>query len=209
MPDEDDDDLFDAVTAVIADELCIQLQVRRSPAQIATLVTDELLRIFDVRPKNGLPDPRLPERWPVIRHVSVDRQNRAHIELATFPELDGGHTVELELPDRGRMALTVANDGSVQEVTLWPASVLLPTDARADGPQPTTAADHVTARNDFGNWDFSLSPREIAHAITQVLPLPESGFGARCRCGWFENGPHSEDEIDQIVRRHAESHTRR
>jgi hypothetical protein len=95
----------------------------------------------------------------------------------------------------------------VQEVALWPASVLLPPDVWDDGPEPTSAADDITAPNDF--WaDFDRTPVEIAHAITQVLPLPERGFGARCRCGWFDNGPHDQADIDRVVREHAESHTR-
>lgn len=42
--------------------------------------------------------------------------------------------------------------------------------------------------------------------FTEVLPLPAGGYGARCTCGWFENGPHDERTIDQIVDDHADCH---
>lgn len=203
-----DEDLFDAVAAVIGYELVAQFGLRRSPRDMPAMLADELLRRFDIRGEalDDVPSPEDWDRWPVIRHVSVDRSNRAHIELSTFPvPPESAHTIEWELPDRGRIGLTLASDGSVQEITLWPASLLLPPDVHADHPEPTTAADDLTAATAVGVHESSS---EIAHAITQVLPLPDGGFGARCRCGWFETGPHNEGEIELIARAHAETHRR-
>jgi hypothetical protein len=135
------EDLEDAVAAVIADELCAQLHVRRRPGEIAGLVADELLRAFDIRPRGALADPAVPDDWPVIRHVNVDRTDQAHVELATLPAVTHPAVHAFDLPGGGRVSVLVQPDGSVSEILLQPASRLLPQDAREERPRPASAAD--------------------------------------------------------------------
>lgn len=137
-----DDDLLDAIAAVVADELCAQLHVRREPRQIADLVADELLRCFVITPIREMPDPSLPDDWPVVRHITVDRADQAHVEVATFPSRPREtEEVTCALPGGGRVSVQVELDGTVSEILLWPASRLLPEDVREEGPRPTSAAD--------------------------------------------------------------------
>lgn len=49
-------------------------------------------------------------------------------------------------------------------------------------------------------------PRQVL-ILTEVLPLPQGGFGARCSCGWFETGPvAAPEDIDCLVADHAAIH---
>ena len=136
-----DDAVQDAIAAVVADELLAQMLVRRNLSEIPSMIAYELVRGFDISGElvGGVAAPV--DDWPVVRHVTVDRHDRAHIELASFQWLRDGEQVQFDLPSGGSIAVRQAEDGTIQEIVIWPASRLLPADVQADGPQPTSAAD--------------------------------------------------------------------
>ena len=75
--------------------------------------------------------------------------------------------------------------------------------------RPVPAGQPSAGGQGEGQSEASWTPPESARSmtLTEPLPLPAGGFGARCTCGWFETGPHQKpDDINLIIKEHAEIH---